>query len=452
MNPADSDSKTDKLPTDIVEYATINNGSEMDFDYTLPDDLDQRKWLFENEAYDRLLTMIQTASVRTSPEKPVVQSVVPPDARTTSPGQETSAQILEDGDPRPTEQLPSISKGPDVLSQKIISPEATGLSPLDGEPTPIPFNADPQDGLDRGRPVFATDIQITSRSSSLSSVPSLASSKISKSSASSLHSFGSQINIPKRLFEILWLDTQLQDLFKESLTKVSLQRFEDNFRKCLVQFAAHLRLEAASPSADKQTINAARVVRNLSGRTAHRIRDSLEAANKTDRDEAVLLVPNSNQQEDSDTELSSDEDIKEDLDADDEPNGLKDLETRLKSSNSFQMLIENFRLFVRPDLIQRSLFQIWPVTSPRSLPLEIKYQVEWEVQKFIQGYFPEGQKLGEVLTLTGEPFDAQALSCRDYITATWPGVGSLLLEGLEMLSPNCTEGKLTQKRHNRKLT
>jgi hypothetical protein len=71
--------------------------------------------------------------------------------------------------------------------------------------------------------------------------------------------------------------------------------------------------------------------------------------------------------------------------------------------------------------------------------------VEWAVEKFLEDCFPEGQRLGEVLTLTGGSFNAQALSCQDYLRSTWPEMGSLLLEGIEMLRLNRTEGKFTSQ-------
>ena len=64
---------------------------------------------------------------------------------------------------------------------------------------------------------------------------------------------------------------------------------------------------------------------------------------------------------------------------------------------------------------------------------------KWEL--FLRSYFPKEQRLGEVLTLTGTGFDAQVLSCRDYLTTTWPEIGGLLINGLESLMSSTNEGK-----------
>jgi hypothetical protein len=153
---------------------------------------------------------------------------------------------------------------------------------------------------ERGRTGVLKEISMRSRSSCASSVLSVAFSGISKSSASSRQSLGIETDTPNRLVRIIWPDAQLQSLFKESPTKVSLERFEENFRKCLVQFSVHLRMEAESPTSDKQMILVSRVVRNFSRVTARMIRECLEADIETDCDTSALNANNS-KHEDSDT-------------------------------------------------------------------------------------------------------------------------------------------------------
>ncbi|KAE9367993.1 hypothetical protein N431DRAFT_445061 [Stipitochalara longipes BDJ] len=70
------------------------------------------------------------------------------------------------------------------------------------------------------------------------------------------------------------------------------------------------------------------------------------------------------------------------------------------------------------------------ILRPRDSPLTIKYDVEWEVPKFLATCFTEGQELGKVLTATGEALNAQAQSCADYLAQTWPEIGPVLLDGL----------------------
>jgi hypothetical protein len=337
----------------------------------------------------------------------------------------------------PSEKFAATINSPNISTLDPTSAQGIKASSLD-EVSNIPrLGGSSQIDCDRGRAATSKETQTASRSSSISSVSSLAFSENSKSSSSSLNSFGSQSDISERLFRVLWCDNELQGLFKESLAKVLPQRFEENLRRCLEQFSVHLREEGGSSPLDRQALKAARVVRKLSRSTAYRVRDAVEAANHELSNHDLDL-------ECSDSELSDDDDIDDNEKDNDEYDELKDLETRLTAATSFQMLKENLKLFIRPNLVQKALFQIWPVTWPRSLPMEVKYNVESDVAHFLGEYFPKGQKLGGVLTLTGGPFNAQALSCRDYCTTTWPEVGSLLLEGLETLLSNDKEGKLVR--------
>jgi hypothetical protein len=76
------------------------------------------------------------------------------------------------------------------------------------------------------------------------------------------------------------------------------------------------------------------------------------------------------------------------------PESLRELESRLRNSASFEMLRENFKLFVRPDMVQKSLFQIWPIALSRSMALEIHYEMDWQVAKFFRIISPQVKNLG----------------------------------------------------------
>lgn len=66
--------------------------------------------------------------------------------------------------------------------------------------------------------------------------------------------------------------------------------------------------------------------------------------------------------------------------------------------------------------------------------------MEWEVPAFLESQFPKGQRLREIMTFTGGAINAQASSCRDYISTTWPEIGSFLLDALEEFFLNHKEG------------
>jgi hypothetical protein len=285
---------------------------------------------------------------------------------------------------------------------------------------------------------------------------------MSTTTASSIDSGSSKT---QRLCDFLLGQDWLQTLSKEALQKVSPGKFEDNLRRSLIQFAVHLNTEATSTSPTMARI--ACVVRRCAMNVANLTRKSLElVANTTFKDSG--LQENSHQtiksengeledpteegkDGDEDGLLENKEEGEEDEDGDDD--GLlenkeeveedsKDLELLLSNSMALQMLKENLHLFVHPDPTKKALFQVWPITHPRDSALEITYSLEWEVPHFLATYFPKGQEVGKILTITGEAINAQAKSCGDYLVQTWPRVGPALLASLQHdLSSLDTQGK-----------
>lgn len=64
----------------------------------------------------------------------------------------------------------------------------------------------------------------------------------------------------------------------------------------------------------------------------------------------------------------------------------------------------------------------------------VNFEVDWDPQAFIreQGYEVEPwEAIGMALTLTGSTKDAQALSCAEYLTQTWPSTGMQILQLLQ---------------------
>jgi hypothetical protein len=204
----------------------------------------------------------------------------------------------------------------------------------------------------------------------------------------SFSSFGTPFDAVERLHSFYLADDQLWSLCQEAIEKIPMEEFEDNFRRCLQKFSAHLKAESTSPIMTR----AAREVRLSSRRSANLIRSALElAAGEMEHtgEEMVITsdsVAGSNLQpgpQDSNEYAGNDtdEDIEDDVAGDSYHEGpsvqedLENIEAVLGSSKAFQLLRENLRLFVHPDPIRRALFRVWPIALERSSPFEIKYEV-----------------------------------------------------------------------------
>lgn len=61
----------------------------------------------------------------------------------------------------------------------------------------------------------------------------------------------------------------------------------------------------------------------------------------------------------------------------------------------------------------------------------IVYHCFWELPNTIRTQFVSGQRLSQVMTLTGTTENAQAATCEDFISQFWPSSGSLLLKAIE---------------------
>ena len=228
---------------------------------------------------------------------------------------------------------------------------------------------------------------------------------------------------------------------KDALQKLSPGKFEDNLRRSLVQFSAHLKAESSSLTMPQ----AARAVRRVARNTASLFRQSLDASENDNQLAPVIASSRQDQDDDED-----DDDLLENKEEGEED--ASKLELVLSKSVAFRLLEENLRLFVHPDPVKKALFQVWPISHSRDPALEINYSLEWEVPHSLSTYFAEGQKIGNILTLTGDASNAQAQSCSDYLVQTWPEVGPALLSSLQHgLSSLETLGKLNSPFFGRKI-
>jgi hypothetical protein len=258
-----------------------------------------------------------------------------------------------------------------------------------------------------------------SRSSSQDSINSRFSTFSSQSSASSVTV---STDIRERIILLLSGDAQLKFIFEEAAFSVSLDSFEKELRRCLKQFSVNLKSEVTEPLVNR----AAKVVRKHARGTAHALRIKLEKMSDGNRSKAHLSDADDDQldehNQESDNDLSGGEEQQ-----------IPDLEGIMTSTNSFQHLRDSVSLLVYPDERRKALLESWPLSKPRAEPVELVYHLLWELPNFVKSCFQNRQKIGDILTLTGDRFNAQASSCRDYIISSWPVVGEVLLKGLEAM-------------------
>jgi hypothetical protein len=327
--------------------------------------------------------------------------------------------------PGPSYQQESPPNLVDTIEQISKSPISPGLSAA--ESVEFPYEASvslvPPSKLDSAVVIKRPGL---SRRSSVDTIESLFSNALSVSSTSTV---GALKGGAQRLAEFLSAQDSLQTLLKEALQKVSLDDLEDNLRRSLIQFSAHLKAEATLPV----MVEAASAVRRLARNAASLFRQSLEHEAKVTGDEGAAASDfTEHESQDQDDGDDDDDDLLEEKEGEDP----MDLEVLLSKSVALRLLEENLRLFIYPNPVKRALFKIWPIAHPRNLSLTIKHDLEWEVPTFLEKYFPKGQQLGKVLTITGHAFNAQAQSCANYLLQTWPDISLILLAGLhELLSP-----------------
>jgi hypothetical protein len=139
---------------------------------------------------------------------------------------------------------------------------------------------------------------------------------------------------------------------------------------------------------------------------------------------------------DDDDEMDPVDDLEENME------DFKKLESLITSSNSFERFKEHFRLFVHPDEIRYGVLQEWPIKSSLSSERSISYEeVDWDLQSFVDNHVKDISRIKDLVTITGNSINAQALACRDYLSHTWPDVRNLL-HGIEQLLANRSDRKL----------
>ena len=85
--------------------------------------------------------------------------------------------------------------------------------------------------------------------------------------------------------------------------------------------------------------------------------------------------------------------------------------------------------------IRQVLLVALDTCSPHILEEEDQYHTSfdltWDLLDFVLAHLGEGEKLSQVITLTGTPINAQASTCEQYIRKFWPNLGPWLLFFIE---------------------
>jgi serine/threonine protein kinase len=80
--------------------------------------------------------------------------------------------------------------------------------------------------------------------------------------------------------------------------------------------------------------------------------------------------------------------------------------------------------------VVEALKRLQPLENPTHT-FDISYVVTWELPWFLKTFFANDVRLGDVMTLTGGETEAYAVTCRIYLTKTWPEIADVLLQALE---------------------
>ncbi|PMD40857.1 hypothetical protein L207DRAFT_346681 [Hyaloscypha variabilis F] len=307
------------------------------------------------------------------------------------------------------------------------------------------------------------------------------------SSATSWSAGDETVLIHQYLVNIVSQDADLQALCDQAVHKPTWDCFEKNLRQCLVNLSRDVLAEVQS----RQGIQAAKAIQNFAKSAARSIKDSLELqqeelnqqrealhhlatggdpdlrtpfevqewtneasqltedlyrlAAREDPHSLEMLEPQEWTEETkqraemyclpAETDAyydGSDEDEMEPIDFEQmaEFKSFKDL---VVSSMSFGRFKESFDLCMNPDPARSAVLQQWPKPSSKTSLQLLSYDVEWDLEHFVETHVKDPTRIGDLITLTGESVDAEAISTREYLMWAWPIIGNLLLEGIELL-------------------
>lgn len=266
-------------------------------------------------------------------------------------------------------------------------------------------------------------------------------------------------SISENIATIFWANDDLKGLFREtSVTsrKITWDWCEESFMLSWIQACERLSYNNSDSLIKANT----RVLRRMSRYVAHSVRAKAVSQNvqSVEPHADIFTEKSANSNSDITRKLSISKNINsekqqhlehQDSEMDDNelPVDLSQLITFIETLGLCQTIIDIFRLSIHGDTVEEAILGIWPVCHPRSSAYAVEFEIQWEILEYLKTYFSLTQQLGDVLTITGdcgttgESFNAQAISCRDYLSATWPAIASSLVEGLGSILHTSHAGK-----------
>ncbi|CAD6447404.1 9cb629bc-3ff6-47b6-a860-8eeed4fb7b72 [Sclerotinia trifoliorum] len=225
------------------------------------------------------------------------------------------------------------------------------------------------------------------------------------------------------LEELLFFDEDVQSLYCEALSKnlTTADMFETNIRQCILDFSENLEGEVTTP----QVVNAAKYARANSRKLITEMQMVL-----TTRFEISNFAYSQAKLTDLQKRVNEERPFGQWVDT----HELGVETATIKDAVSWKLFLEDFRLSLNPNQVERALCDIWPINIPRDMQNRISYVVRWEIPNYIIRNFPSGQSLGEILTLTGDTAGSIAQSCREYLQSNFHKIGLYVLEAVEALS------------------
>ncbi|KAH8762311.1 hypothetical protein F5882DRAFT_522842 [Hyaloscypha sp. PMI_1271] len=278
---------------------------------------------------------------------------------------------------------------------------------------------------------------------------SMGSGKPNRGSSTTSLSFGSRPVVQEHLVNVVRQDAELRALCDQAIHGSGWGHFEKNLRRCLVQLSKEIRNEMQS----RQATQAARAIRTFARSAAQSIKGALELQKSTKEtselkaemyDLSTQVDPNSESSHGDETDAI--DELEEDHMAE-----FKYFEDLVVSSKSFEWFKERFHLCVNLDQARSAVFQQWPRLSPKSPRLSPKsshlsllspkssqqslfYDIECDLEFFIDTHVKDPTQIGNLIVITGEAVHAEALSCREYLSRACPDISTLLLKSIELLS------------------
>jgi hypothetical protein len=283
-------------------------------------------------------------------------------------------------------------------------------------------SANRRDSYDSDKDSILSYGSYRSRATSLSSFSSL-SSYLSKDEVKGVEIL---------LAEPFVVDTALFPIYVAAVEILGPERFIKNLTRLLVHYSVDLRREA---DGWLQT-NTARVMHSRATAVAVVVKESASSLTMSHQEKRnAELKARVEQKLQNNTDIDdAGEEVDEPGDENEEfTTRLDEAKAFMVTSKAFARFRENLRLFVFPNARQyiRAILQSAKVSETECS--EISCEASWEIFQYCKSELSDisdGVDLGPVLTVTGSPENAEAMSCEDYILETWSSHGRGLLDAV----------------------